>query len=430
MPIAKIPSVVLPNPAQPPRITTPETPNVVVDSRYTPRKSLITYAQGSNWQAQFYKQILTDDEEPRPFQHEEQGTTQQYLRVNRYIFKVTTDLQHNPIPEQGQMEITGSSIMLPGLVPNEGDMFIADVGDGRAGLFAITNIDIKSIYLDGAYEVEYAMTDFVTPTLQALIDAHVVQEAVYDLDFARTGKNPIVSSTDYADRDALTYLEKSLIAHFFPTFYSQEFSTFLVPEQNRTTYDPYHTRFVDRLIAYEERPKHERVYVVDETVGGDQKPVTLWDLVVTQDVNQFAYLTKVFQAIGNEYFRSSTALLGQFAYFGPYYCVYPITLKVNTNQDLDHPAKDPSTDPTSVAKLLLPVVQITPTYVLSAAFYNQDRPNMTTLELETHNLVTGQPIDVSVIKTLVGAYFHAPALVAYYSFPLLVALCRAARYRI
>lgn len=423
MPIAKIPAQKPVNPVQNPVIKSPVVKNEVVDSMYTPRKSLMTFVGGSSWPATYYSQILGEHSEPMALQHDEQNTTQQYLRIRRTIIKVSTPLNHSPEKDQGQMEVTGAGFLMPGIVPNQGDMFVADIGDGRAGVFTINDIEIMSIYNDSAYQITYEMTDFWDTDIQKLFDDKTVQDTVYDLDYARTGKNPIIASEDFFNRDRMTGLEVSLIQHFFMTYYDNEYNTFMVPGQTHTTYDPYLTRFVDKLIDYDVRPGHARVNVFDESLKGNAKPTTLWDLLVGQDPLMFKYITKRMQVVPATYFRSATALYGAIAYAGIYGVVYPVSEDLLINTDVVIPT-------TPINPLLFSGMGINTTYVLSEAFYNQQPHLMSEMERQVYNLITGLPINIEKLIDLVDAYFDSTGLVQYYAFPLLVCLCRTARYRL
>lgn len=423
MAIAKIPPKKPENGVQQPVIKAPEVLNEVIDTTYTPRKSLMTYVGGRPWPVDFYQQILGPGSEPMALQHDEQNTTQQYRRIRRTVIKVTTDLQHNPEKDQGQMEITGAGYLMPGIIPNQGDMFIADMGDGRGGVFTINDIEIMSIYNDTAYQITYEMTDFWDAGIQKLFDDKVVETCVYDMDYARTGMNPIIASDEFFNREKLTGLELSLTEHFFNTFFDGEYETFTVPGQKLSTYDPYYVRFIDKLIDYEQRPRRQRVWQFDESLKGYQRPTVLWDMLVGQDPHMFSYVQRQMQVIPTTWFRSSTALYGGIAYSGIFNVLYPVNDTIVINKDIDLPV-------TPIDTRLFKEISVYKTYVLSAAFYDQDQVNMTELERQVYNLITGMPINVEKVVDLIDAYFASTKLVQYYAFPLLVCLCRTARYRL
>ena len=65
--------------------------------------------------------------------------------------KVNGELSQDQNSEDGSFTVTGSATTLPGLTPITGDMFTADVGDGRVGLFTITSSRRMSMLRDTVY---------------------------------------------------------------------------------------------------------------------------------------------------------------------------------------------------------------------------------------------------------------------------------------
>lgn len=427
MAIAKIKTPETPAPVVRQTVVAPKVHNEVVDTRYNPRKSLLTYVTGMQWQVTYYSQILGDDSEPMPLQPEESGILQQYLKIRKAILKVQSDLQRNPATDEGVMEVTGVSILMPGIIPQYGDMFIADVGDGNAGLFSVTNVEQLSIYVDTAYQIEYGLTQYIDDTIEANINRKVDQDAVYDMDYVRTGKNPIIAASEFFTREKLMADEATMVDQYLNKYYDKEFATFTLPSQIMVTYDPAYTRFVAAMIDNPERPSGLRVVVYDETFGDYTSPVTLWDMLIKQEPRMFSYVSKVFTASPVLGTKGSYVLMGGLAYsmmdLGIYAAKEPTRCLV-FGVDIKNPA------PTIVNPKYPTEIHITPTYVLSEAFYDQDRPNMNELERQIHNLITNQPIDSNIVDQLTEEYYKASDLVQYYTFPLMLCLYRTAAYRV
>lgn len=427
MAIAKITQPVKPIPIVEQTIVAPEVKNEVVDTRYHPRKMLLTYVRGMQWQVTYYSQILGDSSEAMPLQYEESGVLQQYLRIRKAILKVQSDLQRNPQADEGLIGVSGSSILMPGIIPNFGDMFIADVGDGRAGLFAVTNVEQLSIYNDTAYQVDYELTEYLTDDLESNINTKVVQEAVYDLDYVRTGKNPIIAQDEFFTREKLHADERTLIKQYLSKYYDAEYATFTIPGQINVTYDPMYTRFVARLIDNDLRPGGMVITTYDESHSDYKPPVTIWDMLIEQQPRMFDYVTQrmtVSSVLGT---RGFYVLVGGLAYSGIDLGVYSAeteSTRICVGRDIlnaAHPVPD-LTYPTEI--------HVTPTYVLSEAFYTQDTPNMNELERQVYNLVTNQPISPAMVDKLTDAYYKASELIQYYTFPLMICLYRTAAYRV
>lgn len=401
----------------------------VINAGYIPLKSLVPYAQGKPWMSTFFNQKLGPGSEPAPPQLDSAKSLQSYLRISKFVMKVQSELSRNPNKEKGEMEVVGAAIILPGVVPNIYDAFTADIGDGKVGFFVVTDVEQLSIYNDAAYQIEYGLYDYYTPDIEAQMRDRVTQEAVYDMDYVNTGKNPIIAYDEYFTRERLEREELGLCDHFFSQFFSKDVGTLQVPDADawNKLYDPYHTQFVDRLIEHYKRPSRMRMLVLDASMNGINVPVTLWDMLVKQDVRQFAYVQREMQMVPTKYFRGGSVLMGGVAYSGFHDVVFPVVDGAPLMQrDI---LGDTSTNG-DYSGLLFIRLGYTNSYVLSPAFYEQRRADMNVLEREVHNLITGQPINVDNVDQLLNAYYTAPKLVQFYAFPLLVTLCRTASQRL
>lgn len=420
------PATPLPNP---PEIKSPKLPNEVVNAGYVPLKSLITYVTGKPWLTTFYRQILGPGSEPMPPQFDDANALQSYHRIRKFTLKVQTELTRNPNPEKGETEVTGSAHILPGIVPNIYDTFLADIGDGNVGVFVITNVEQMSIYNDSAYYIDYGLVDYLTKQIDEALEERVVQDSIYDMDYVHTGKNPIIAIDEYFTRERLFGEEMALIRHYFSQFFHKELGTLMVPQVDvfNKLYDPYYTRFVDRLIEHEKRPSRLRMLVLDESMGGDNAPVTLWNMLVDQDPRQFNYVQRDLRVTPTKYFRGGSVLMGGVAYSGFDDVVYPVT---DYSPLMDRDLLGDESSNADAEGMLFRRIGVMGNYVFSAAFYEQRRVDMTMLEREIHNLITAQPISVENVDLMLNVYYTAPKLVQFYAFPLLVALCRTASQRL
>lgn len=421
----KKPDVPLP---KPPEVKSNTLRDEVVNAGYISLKSLVPYAQGKAWMTTFFNQKLGPGSEPMAPQFDDAKSLQSYLRIRKFTFKVQAELSRNP-NDEGEMELTGEAIILPGVVPNIYDAFTADIGDGRVGFFIVNRVEQLSVYNDAAYQIGYGLYDYYTPEIQEQMDSRVVQDSVYDMDYVNTGKNPIIAYDEYFTRERLEREERSLCDHFFSQYFDKEMGTLSVPDADAflRLYDPYHTRFVDRLIEHEKRPSRMRMIVLDESMNSVNTPVTLWDMLVKQDVRQFAYVQRDMQMVGTSYFRGGSALMGGVAYSGFNDVVFPVCDGAPLSQRDILGDESSNGDPLG---LMFKRLGYQGNYVLSAAFYEQRRVDMTVLEREVHNLITGQPISVDNVDKLLNLYYTAPRLVQFYAFPLLVTLCRTASQRL
>ena len=120
-------------------IASPNTAVIATDNRYTPRINLITHVSGSEWIVNYYSQILTTDSQLSGQQLSLNATNQQYKKINQFKFKVSSPLTTSQNTEDNSMEVVGESIIPNFIIPNVGDMFVADLGEGNIGVFKINS---------------------------------------------------------------------------------------------------------------------------------------------------------------------------------------------------------------------------------------------------------------------------------------------------
>lgn len=226
----------------------------IVDAKETPLSSLLVYISGSNWFTDYYSQQVGGDEELSPFQPSQQAVYQQYLLVKDFILKLQDSLSQSIDPETQIATVTGTATIFPFLKPNKGDAFVADIGDGRAGQFTVTDVQKKTILKETCYEISFTLARFMTQDLETLINARVIKTVYFQRDYLAYGQNPMLTSEGVQNRKTLEALEADLFKHWSDQFYSREYRTFLVPGQLQPTYDPYVTNAVFRLYDTREYP--------------------------------------------------------------------------------------------------------------------------------------------------------------------------------
>ena len=64
------------------------------------------------------------------------------------------------------MAVNGTADVYPFIIPNVGDMFAADVGDGKEGVFTITSTEKKSLLKEAVYTIEYTLLYYSNSDLQ------------------------------------------------------------------------------------------------------------------------------------------------------------------------------------------------------------------------------------------------------------------------
>ena len=444
-------SLVSPNldtvPAQPLKLlsVTPENyRGVVNDNRWTPINTLLEHLEGKSWTVDWYSQVLDRDSQLNGQQVSSSAVVNQYKKITSLEMKVTQDLSQSQDPETKTMTYTGSSLIYSGLIPNEGDMFVAQIGDGQLATFRIAASTKKSIFKQTAYEVTYNIGTTDVVYLNDLY-SKVVATYVFRKDFLTHGQNPVILENDSAIFEDLGSTYARLCKQYFARFFSKDYMTLMIPSQAYSVYDPFIVKFIKKMFTISDH------YLIQQIrpLNTDDDPVmnqgNIWEAIMNVDMS---YITTGFSKVG-------LVDVSQFAYdpfytsiryTGVQYCLYPADPVVGINVDpeamlkyIDYTALGASnpvgsyqwTPSSNLSVLGAPSgseiypVTMDDYYVLSSNFYNQTN-TQSGLEAALSNYLNGGKPDIASLANSAKLFNTWGVVEQYYYVPILLVLIRAA----
>lgn len=262
----------IPRPAQPPMNPLPNIvdkayKHSVVDSTKTPVESILAYVGGSNWVVDYYSQFLERSEELKPFDPSQQGVYQVYTKINKLILKLQGALSTDDDRDMGRFQITGQALVTPtaNFIPNVGDAFIADVGEGQAGQFTVTEVRRLANNLSSVHEISFKMERDVDKYIEDILESRVTNNLYYVFDNQISGATALLTTEDYNYTQWFKEYQQNLLDMFLSKFYSFEHSTILIPNQAKPTYDQYVTRIYLQLVdGYNSQGRKVREYNCDD----------------------------------------------------------------------------------------------------------------------------------------------------------------------
>ncbi len=420
--------------------------STVVDLKWEPRVNLLTHIEGSSWVVDYYSQIITTDSNLSGQQYTKNPVYQSYTLIKNMEMKVSSPLSTSQDAESKSMLVTGSSLLYPFIIPNEGDMFIADIGEGKIGIFRITDSIKKSIFKESCYEISYGLNNDEILTVEDL-SQKTVKTYYFHKDFLTFGQNPLLISTD---NDVLISLDKAYrnLAHqYFRKFFSDEFKTIMVPAQPFTVYDHF---LVDYLLSeFNTRDSQEIRYIRKLNLDDDltMKCDSFWKALKYRDVS---YMNTIFAKSGlvnTRQFTSDPVLEG-IRYTGIDKVVYPsdptvITdyFLINRSKLLDIETLSPSPIVPGSSNEMIRAINLRGTvstiiesvypitiddfYVFSRNFY--DRTNtQSVLESVVWEYLENKPIDYAQLLDTTKTYFRWGILEQFYYIPIIMTLIKSA----
>ena len=330
------------------KTTSPAINTVTVDNRWTPRANLLTHIEGSIWVIDYFKQVVTANTELSGQQVTLSAPYQQYKLVKELQLKVTDALTSTQ-NENKTTTVSGEAILIGVFIPNDSDMFIADIGEGQTAVFTVTRTEKLSIYKDAAYKLTYVLLN-TDETYIVDLNKKVIETTYYQPNRITTGDTPIVSTEEHNTIIDLTKSYSNLLNSYLNRFYSQEFKTLLVPSQTVSTYDHYLLSLI--MSEFDTTDSHLIRDIRILNVQEDQvlKADSIWDAIKYKNNS---YLETAFKTAGLVSCKSfsSIPLANGIRFSGINKAVYPLDPQCVVDNLLKHTVK-----PLSTSVLELPAI--------------------------------------------------------------------------
>lgn len=328
------PSADTPNPVRTTHIADPKFKGVAVDTRWVNRSNLLTHVEGYSWVLKaYYSQVLNSDSQLSGQQVTVSAQYQPYKKINGMELKVQSPLTTSQDDASKGMNMQGSSLIYPNtVIPNEGDMMVADIGEGRLGVFRVTDTIKKTIYENAVYEIEYSINSDETLRVEDL-DAKVVEEVYFHKEYLTLGRDPLLVNSEHNNLLAIQEVYDALARQYFQRFFSDEYKTLLIPLQQQSTYDYFLVDFL--LSQFDTTDSQEIRYIRKLAMGGDpaMQSHSLWTALKERDP---VYLKTAFQKAGvvTTKIFVSTSLVNSIRYTGIPRAIYPIDAQLVINNQM------------------------------------------------------------------------------------------------
>lgn len=268
------------------KIGPPEYQGITIDTKKTNTVALQQFVTGARWTVDYYRQVLTKDQEPTPQDVSREPAYQQYSRIKQYTIKVDQDIQSEHKRETNTWGLNGSGYA-NALIPNAGDMFIADIGNGKAGLFTITTSTPEVYFNTAVYRIEWVMVQELTPARWDDLQRKVVSTYTYSNTALLNGCSPFLTDQAVDDQTKYQKIYYQIIEQYLTDFYSPQHQTLLVPDQLTPTYDHFVVlallEILDNRLDIRIR-KIKALNVMSERV---MKQPTLWNGLIRRDRQLF-----------------------------------------------------------------------------------------------------------------------------------------------
>lgn len=428
------------------KIATQESSGIVVDTRYTPLSSLLTYIEGASWTTDYYSQVINKDNDLRGQDIGESAIYQQYSCIRGLELKVVSPLQQSQDPETKRMTVSGTATIYPFLKANEGDMFAADVGDGREGVFRIKTSERKSYLREAVYQIEYDLVYYsdADKTRRVDLDNKSINTYYYRKDFLQHGQNPLLIESDSNTVNELTQKYSEIIKDYFGWFFNKDTNTLVVPGQVEKTYDHYLTQCVLGILSTTDAIEIMNVRRLNIDANPYVKQPQLFQVLFSRDKDLLINANTKMGTVSTRYFSADPFMQG-IVFSGARRLVYPKNPDMSMINSDDAQALiaddfDFNIPHTSIGNInagflidgsvpasipaIIYNVNVDDYYILSKSFY-EDTDGKSLLEILAMDYIDNKAINTSKLLEIVKTYKHWGGLEKFYYLPIVLILIKA-----
>ena len=417
---------------------------ITVTSRYEPKRNLLSYVSGSKWEVNYYSQLIDKDSGIASHQITRPGYAQSYRLIKQFILKVTTPIQDTQDITTGQMALKGAAHVMPGtFIPNVGDVFLSDVGDGKEGYFEVTMSEKLSAMRDSVYAIEYSMIQYSSPEIITDLTKKTVDTLYFNKDYFLFGERPYIRTDEMEYLTQLTELYEVTRHMYFKKFFDEENQTLVVPHQDMAVYDPFLVDAVMSFMKTNDEPTLLRMKVLNVNRFFGWDVIHLWTCLLERRIGLDKLMHPSFGLIYRKEFPD-LPLMNSIRLSRVDYCVWPVNyidpvkhnshptitsakdLLSSANGDIDAVNKQASEGMVNSPAKNLPLIQpvsVGGSYILSESFYASNTPE-TLLEDAVRMHLQEKYADPAILKLLLETALLWGDLEQFYYLPIVWILVR------
>jgi len=440
MPIIENIDPIVEQPEITPEIQHLEYRDATVDKRYQPIGGALSHIDGYRQTVDFYRQILGADSQPMEYDPEKSSALQSYHEIKGLLLPVQSPLT----PTGNGDSIQGEAIVFPFIVPNALDFFIADKGDGEAGMFQIIQVTPMTIYRETCHLITYTLVGDVDQTIRQNIASKVGLATTFRKDFMLYGQNPVIVDSQLVRYTGLEDAVHNLTTQFLGQSINYDLQTLIVPCDQGIVYDPFYVSTVKRCVDISENFALRKIRVFDCQGNESDDRLTLWDMMLHRDIAMLPLIVPKMTLIPRRLYLGGQVLNG-IAFTEVDYAIYPAELTLLSNDISTYGVTLSSSDVigetnsrAEALKLLAGLdaadeqtalvhpVDLDVYYVFSEAFYLGDTTGMSAVEREVFKMIKQEAVDEELIITAYKSLPFWRPLERYYYTLVLILLARYA----
>ncbi len=375
------------------------------------------YISGKKWTVAYYNQLTAENDNVKPFDTEGTAAVYQYEKIEKFELIVETEIDISNYDS-----LSGSSIISSGVIPHQGDLFIATLDMNRIALFSITEVTREHYNLNPVYKVSYSLNNFLESNAELFNDLEnkVVRTFVFDKDSNFTNSSPILTKTDYIMKVNLSDTIKTLTSFYFSTFYDKAHNILTVPNTvGKVIIDPYLETFIFKIIDYTNNLFINRINRFP-TESEDILFNTIYDVLLNRNSNLLKHIDLDYFAVTRSHY-DQIPVLKTGRYFNVDLVVSNRRNKSETSSSGDNMLS--LVEKPNIPNSLLPNRLTTETLLFSKEFLTKEPK--TVIEETTLEYIFNNTINEENLVKLIDDYMNWIDIDKFYYIPILILLLKS-----
>ena len=338
--------------------------------------TLMQYVSGTPIRVTYYRQIHSDGEVQTNFG--DNDTYEDYIhsdleQILNFEFRTESAFSFNWDDDKKEALFSGEGIVYPGFEVSVGDMFTYKIGDS-IGLFKIDSFEPLSIRQSSYQRITFSLFQRLDNDGYNHLIQRTGSTVVFDLQKYLSGGLVLLETESYVQLERLREIKASLTKYYSHTFYDRNIHSYVRPDG---IYDPYLVRYMSKKIsAFDTKVSALQLVTIYDYED------SLWGLM-TENRHDTFKIIKSFSALNTKRDGVFTTLVNGL---------------INREYISLHREPIHSSEP----------------YVLSDAFYSQNRSSMSVIEQLVYDYVTTGIVDIAQTLQIVQTFRQLPIDELYY----------------
>lgn len=420
------------------------------DTRINPINSLVQYVTGTNWNVDWYQAVNTEHTDLRNLDRSASGVHQTYRLIKDLPIKISQSISQGFDESTGVMTVTGSATILPYVIPNKGDLFVAGAGLEDRAIYQLTSIERKTYQKNSVYEINFELYTLESNNneLFSNLKDRIIQTFSYSAERILDGFNPIIITSEYEALQDLAYGLELYIREYYRLFHDKRTGALLVPNGTKSTYDHHVAKFMKQITSTHEAPE----VIYSSLLNFDADPYisipSIYDVIMNRDPNRLKLVHHKFGLIPGSSLTNSLRLNNP-TYLGINYIVYPLEPEIVYKPDRTYGSVTVSslTNQSNIVDLdvfktkynkmipingiaeypLLPYINssILSQYLFPLEFY-QGKANRSILERQIYLYLYKQDLSILELRELLSTIDNWGLVEQFYYAPIVMLLVKTA----